>query len=101
MMPTFHSSLLQSLDVSVADHVILDKLLEVNPASDERTVAYCQDRQEAIDRVRDGEFQVTLFLRPVAPSLIKAIADNGDQMPRKSTYFYPKTPVGLVFNRLV
>jgi len=101
MMPTFHTSLFQSLDVSVADHVILDKLLEVDPGSDERTVAYCQDRQEAIDRVNDGEYQVTFFLRPVAPSLIKAIADEGDKMPRKSTYFYPKTPVGLVFNRLV
>ncbi len=101
MMPTFHTRLFQSLDVSVADHVILDKLLEVDPASDERTVAYCQDRQEAIDRVRDGEYQVTFFLRPLAPSLIKAIADDGDQMPRKSSYFFPKTPVGLVFNRLV
>lgn len=101
MMPTVHTSRLRSLDVSVADHVILDKLLEVDPVSDEQTVAYCQDRQEALDRVIDGEYQVTFFLQPVAPSLIKAIADDGDQMPRKSTYFYPKTPVGLVFNRLV
>ncbi len=101
MMPTFHTPLFQNLDVSVADHVILDRLLKVDPASDQRTVAYCQDRQEALDRVRDGEYQVTFFLQPVAPSLIKAIADDGDQMPRKSTYFYPKTPVGLVFNRLV
>ncbi|MEE8354141.1 MAG: DUF1015 domain-containing protein [Dehalococcoidales bacterium] len=101
MMPTFHTRLFQSLDVSVTDHVILDKLLEVDPASDEQTVAYCQDRQEAVDRVRDGEYQVTFFLRPVAPSLIKAIADDGDRMPRKSSYFFPKTPVGLVFNRLV
>ena len=100
MMPNIHSELLRSLDVSVADLVILDKLLEVDPVSDERTVAYCHDRQEAIDRVRDGEYQVTFMLRPVAPSLIKAIADEGSKMPRKSTYFYPKTPVGLVFNRL-
>jgi len=33
--------------------------------------------------------------------VIKAIADTGDRMPRKSTYFYPKEPAGLVFNRLV
>ncbi len=100
MMPTFHTRLFRSLDVSVADHLVLDKLLEVDPASDEQAVAYCQDRQEAIDRIRDDEYQVTFLLQPVAPSLIKAIADEGDQMPRKSTYFYPKTPVGLVFNRL-
>jgi uncharacterized protein (DUF1015 family) len=33
--------------------------------------------------------------------VIKAIADAGDRMPRKSTYFYPKAPAGLVFHRLV
>jgi uncharacterized protein (DUF1015 family) len=33
--------------------------------------------------------------------VIKAIADAGDRMPRKATYFYPKLPSGLVFNRLV
>ncbi|MBE9478047.1 MAG: DUF1015 family protein, partial [Chloroflexi bacterium] len=32
--------------------------------------------------------------------VIKAIADVGDRMPRKSTYFYPKPPSGLVCHRL-
>ncbi|UCD54350.1 MAG: DUF1015 family protein [Dehalococcoidia bacterium] len=31
---------------------------------------------------------------------LKAIADAGDRLPRKSTYFYPKLPAGLVFRRL-
>jgi uncharacterized protein (DUF1015 family) len=33
--------------------------------------------------------------------VIKAVADAGDRMPRKSTYFYPKLPSGLILNRLV
>jgi len=100
MMPTFHTPLFEKLDVTVTDHVILEKLLEIDPAGDEDKVAYCQDRHEAISRVLDGEYQLTFFLSPVEPGLIKAVADSGDTMPRKSTYFYPKTPVGLVFHRL-
>ena len=34
---------------------------------------------------------------PVKSEMIKAIADSGDRMPKKSTYFYPKMPAGLVF----
>lgn len=101
MMPSFHSPMFERLDVTITDHVILEKLLEIDPSGDEARVAYCQDRQEAIDRVLDGEYQLTFFLEPVNPELVKAVADSGDTMPRKSTYFYPKTPVGLVFNRLV
>ena len=35
------------------------------------------------------------------PETLKAVSDAGDKMPPKSTYFYPKAPSGLVFNRLV
>ena len=100
MMPTFHSPMFERLDVTITDHVILEKLLAIDPAGDETKVAYCQDRDEAVSRVLDGEYQLTFFLRPVRPELVKAVADSGDKMPRKSTYFYPKTPAGLVFNRL-
>jgi uncharacterized protein (DUF1015 family) len=101
MMPSFHSPMFERLDVTITDHVVLEKLLEIDVSGDEARVAYCQDRQEAINRVLDGEYQLTFFLEPVNPELITAVADSGDTMPRKSTYFYPKTPVGLVFNRLV
>ncbi len=101
MMPSFHSPLFQRQDVCIVDHLILEKLLEIDADGDETKVHYGHDRQEAVGRVRDGEYQLTFFLNPVRPQLVKAIADEGETMPRKSTYFYPKTPVGLVFNRLV
>jgi len=100
MMPAFHSPLFEKLDVTITDHVILEKLLAIDPGGDEARITYCQDRDEAVSRVLDGEYQLTFFLRPVRPELVKAVADSGDKMPRKSTYFYPKTPAGLVFNRL-
>ena len=101
IMPYFHSELYKRLDVSIIDHIILEKLLEVGTGDEYAEIAYCYDRQDAVNKVLDQEYQLTFFLSPVKSGLIKAIADDGDKMPRKSTYFYPKLPAGLVFNRLV
>ncbi|HEY40958.1 MAG TPA: DUF1015 domain-containing protein [Dehalococcoidia bacterium] len=101
MMPSFHTELFQRLDVSIVDHVILEKLLEIDAADDEDKVHYSHDRQSAVNRVLDQEYQLAFFLRPVKPQLVRTVADAGETMPRKSTYFYPKTPVGLVFYHLV
>ncbi|UCB43063.1 MAG: DUF1015 domain-containing protein [Dehalococcoidales bacterium] len=97
MMPSFHTELFQRLDVSIVDHIILEKLLEIDAAGDETKIHYSHDRQNAVNRVLDQEYQLAFFLRPVKPQLVRAIADVGETMPHKSTYFYPKTPVGLVF----
>ena len=100
IMPYFHSQLYQKLDVSIVDHVILDKLLELGSGTG-ANIAYSYDRQDAVNKVLDREYQLAFFLKPVTAELIKAIADAGDTMPGKATYFYPKAPSGLVFNRLV
>jgi uncharacterized protein (DUF1015 family) len=101
MMPYFHSELYKRLDVSIVDHIILEKLLGLSGEKEETFLAYSYDRLDAINRVSDQEYQLAFLLSPVKPELIKAIADVGDRMPRKSTYFYPKLPSGLVFHRLV
>jgi uncharacterized protein (DUF1015 family) len=64
-------------------------------------LAYEHDRQNSIKQVIDQEFQLTLLARLAKPETIKAISDVGDRMPRKSTYFYPKLPSGLIVYRLV
>ena len=100
MMPYFHSELYKKLDVSVVDHVILEKLLELGSDKEKTSLTYSYDRPDAISRVLNHEYQLALLLRPVKAETIKATADAGEKMPRKSTYFYPKLPSGLVFNRL-
>ncbi len=100
-MPYFHSELYKRLDVSIIDHIILEKLLELGSGSDEAKIAYSYDRQDAINKVLERDYQLAFLLSPVKAELIKAIADDGDKMPRKSTYFYPKAPAGLVLHRLV
>jgi len=71
------------------------------PQHEQGKVAYTYDREDAKSRVENGEFQLTFLLEPIMPETIKAIADVGDKMPKKSTYFYPKVPAGLIVNRLV
>ncbi len=100
MMPYFHSELYKRLDVSVVDHIILEKVLELSSEREEVTLGYSHSRKDAVDRVLSGEYQLAFLLSPVRAETIKAIADIGDRMPRKSTYFYPKAPAGLVFYQL-
>ncbi|HEX7476123.1 MAG TPA: DUF1015 domain-containing protein [Dehalococcoidales bacterium] len=96
-MPAARSDRYKKLDVSLVDHVILEGQLGYNHEAENLTLAYTRDRAEAVQKVRSGEYQLAFILNPVSPDVIKGIADAGDRMPRKSTYFYPKSPAGLVF----
>lgn len=97
LMPYFHSSIYKRLDVAIVDHIILEEILGIRDSASGVDLAFSYDYDKAISRVLSGEYQLALLLRPVNIETIKAIADAGDQMPRKSTYFYPKLPSGIVF----
>jgi uncharacterized protein (DUF1015 family) len=99
-MPSFHTDIYKKLDVSLVDHIILEEILGVKPEGD-AGIAFNYDREDAVKKVKDGEYQLAFIIQPVKPETIKAISDAQDRMPRKSTYFYPKLPSGLVVNRLV
>jgi len=101
MMPYFHSELYKKLDVSVLDHVILEELLGLGSGGEGAIIDFSYQGREAVNRVLEQEYQLAFLLRPIKPEVIKAVADADDRMPRKSTYFYPKAPAGLVLYRLV
>ena len=101
MIPYFHCELYKRQMVSIIDHVILEKMLGLSNTSEESILAYTHDRLDAVNKVLDQEYQLALLISPVEVEMVKAMADTGDRMPKKSTYFYPKSPSGLVFYRLV
>ncbi|UCC90826.1 MAG: DUF1015 domain-containing protein [Dehalococcoidia bacterium] len=101
MIPYFHCELYKRLDVSILDHIILEKLLGLGGGREEASLDYSYDKLDAVSRVLNQEYQLAFLLTPVKAETVKAVADAGDRMPRKSTYFYPKPPAGLVFHRLV
>ncbi len=100
MMPRFHSELYKQLDVDIVDNVILEKLAGMGGGGEGPTLGYSYDCEDAVNKVLDQEYQLAFLLRPVKAEAVKAIADAGDRMSKKATYFYPKVPAGLVFNRL-
>jgi uncharacterized protein (DUF1015 family) len=97
MIPYFHSEPYKKLDVSIVDHVILEELLGLSHELEGISLDYSHDASEAVNKVLEQEYQLALIVRPIKPEVIKSVADRGDRMPRKSTYFYPKVPAGLVF----
>jgi uncharacterized protein (DUF1015 family) len=99
MFPAFHSEIYQQLNVSIVDHVILEELLGLTQEKAVTCLDYNHDAVESVNKILNGEYQLGIIVNPVKPEAVKAIADSGDRMPHKSTYFYPKTPAGIVFYR--
>ena len=97
-----HSAAWKDLDVAIAHTLILEDLLQLQAAdlAAGQYVTYTHDEQEALHAVREGRAQAALFLNATRVRQICAIADADDQMPQKSTYFYPKLVTGLVMNPL-
>jgi uncharacterized protein (DUF1015 family) len=60
-------------------------------------VTYTPMADEAVARVDRGEAGAALLLRPPAIDQVRAVAERGETMPQKSTYFFPKLPSGLLF----
>jgi uncharacterized protein (DUF1015 family) len=99
-MPEGHCEQYRRLNVSLIDHIILEKLLGVTRDEHEEKLAYVTDVDEVLRLVDAGEYQLALLLSPVETEVIKHIADASDRMPRKATYFYPKLPSGIVCYRI-
>lgn len=96
MMPPCHCATGCELSVSVSDYILLEGLLGVNHGNTDIEIAYCPDTVEAIRSVVNKDYQLACLLSPTQKEAIIAMADAGELMPRKSTYFYPKVPSGLV-----
>ena len=90
------------LDVSVLHREILQRRLGLEEAmlEQERYVSYSRDAATVLDQVEAGAAQAAFLLRPPAVSDVVAVANAGQVMPQKSTYFYPKPASGIVFNPL-
>jgi uncharacterized protein (DUF1015 family) len=63
-------------------------------------VRYTADLQEAVAAVDGGDAQAAFLLRPTPIEQVFEVAQRGDVMPQKSTYFFPKLLSGLLFHPL-
>lgn len=90
------------LDVSILHSLILERLLGIDKENMAKQInlTYTKSVPEGIDSVRQGQSNCAFFLNATKVEEIGAVAANGEKMPQKSTYFYPKLTTGLVMNRL-
>jgi uncharacterized protein (DUF1015 family) len=93
---------LRGLDVTLLG-VALERLAGIDAdAVAAGAVAYTHSADEAIERVDTGSAgaDAAFLLEPTPVASVSAVALDGDVMPQKSTYFYPKALTGLVINPL-
>ena len=88
----------KEFSVSLLNHIILDKMLEVT--ANKSNIAYTVDLSEAYQQIKEGKYQLAFLLNPPQPGIVKAVVNAKDRLPRKSTYFYPKLPAGLIITPL-
>ena len=86
------------LDASVLETEILARAGVGREAIAAGGLAYTRDSAELAASVNRGEAVLGFGLQPVTTAEVIAVADAGETMPQKSTYFYPKVPTGLVIH---
>ncbi|MFA5088143.1 MAG: DUF1015 domain-containing protein [Candidatus Omnitrophota bacterium] len=89
------SSEYKRLDATILKYFVLDHM---GIKSDD--IIYEKDFQAATDMVDNGLADACFIMNPVKIEQISAIALNGERMPPKTTYFYPKVLSGLTINRI-
>ncbi len=61
---------------------------------------YARDTQQALELVQSGEYDLAFLMRPTPVAQVRDVAAAGENMPPKSTFFFPKLLTGLLFNPL-
>jgi uncharacterized protein (DUF1015 family) len=97
-----YSDAYRHLDTGVLETLVLKNTLGY---SDEdiahfNGLFYARDTAEALAMARSDEYEVAFLMRPTPVGQVRDVAAAGENMPPKSTYFYPKLLTGLVFNPL-
>ncbi len=91
------------LDVTVSSDLILGKLLNITDLRSDKRIDFVgglRGLEELQRRVDSGEMRMALALYPVTMKQLMDIADSGNIMPPKTTWFEPKLRSGLVVHKL-
>jgi uncharacterized protein (DUF1015 family) len=92
----------RQLDTGVLEALLLKGALGLTDEdiSHLRGLRYAREVDEAVELVRGGRCDAAFLMRPTPVEQVRDIATAGENMPPKSTYFFPKLLTGLLFNPL-
>ncbi|HEY4427613.1 MAG TPA: DUF1015 domain-containing protein [Solirubrobacteraceae bacterium] len=98
-----HAAAYRRLDTGVLETLLLKGALGLSDEdiSHFNGLFYARDTAEAVAMVRSGEYDAAFLMRPTPVGQVRDVAAAGENMPPKSTYFFPKLLTGLLFSPLV
>jgi uncharacterized protein (DUF1015 family) len=88
------------LDSAILETLVLKGIagMSDDDIAAKRGIGYAKNVPDSLALLGDGTYDVAFFLRPIPVEQVRAVAEGGENMPPKSTYFFPKVMTGLVFN---
>ena len=88
------------LDSAILETLVLKGLAGMSEEDilAKRGIGYAKNVPDSLALIEDGSYDVAFFLRPIPVDQVRAIADTDENMPPKSTFFFPKVMTGFVFN---
>ena len=96
--PEKTDSVFDKLEATLFNSLILEKYLGISEKQleDRHFVTYTRSAKEAIKEVQLQNYQCAFFLNSTRVDELRQVAESGDMMPLKSTFFWPKAITGLV-----
>lgn len=89
-----------ALDVTILHRQVIEQGMGLGAEASGEAIGYTHDAHAAAEAVHRGEAAAALFQNPPPVAQVQAVAERGETMPQKSTYFYPKNVSGLVMSPL-
>jgi uncharacterized protein (DUF1015 family) len=88
------------LDAAILETLVLKGIagLSEEDILAKRGIGYAKSVEDSLRLLDDGTYDVAFILRPIPVDQVRAICESDENMPPKSTYFFPKVLTGLVFN---
>jgi uncharacterized protein (DUF1015 family) len=95
-------AVLRRTDVTLLHTGILEPVLGITPAAQaaKTNLWYPQNAASALAELRSGKGDVLFLMNATPVAQVRAVAEAGEVMPQKSTFFYPKVPTGLAIHTL-
>lgn len=91
---------LQTLDVTILSQLLLKKIFGYSQSEldEEEVIGYTSNFEKAVDAALSGKCRMAFLMNPTRSEQVQSVAAQGEIMPRKSTFYYPKLLTGLVFS---
>lgn len=93
---------LRQTAVALLHDGVLEHLLGITPEAQaaKTNIRYLQAARDGVDALEADRGQVLFLMNGTPVSVVRRVAEAGEVMPQKSTFFHPKVPTGLFFHTL-